>query len=310
VTFPSRLDDAAGLPISVSVVVASYNSSATIRRCLDALTRQDTVEAYEIIVVDSSTDDTAEIISREFSEVSLCRSTSRLFPGDARNIGVTRARGSILAFTDADCVVTRSWVTQIADAHDRSQHAIIGGAVDNGNPESYVGWASYFLEFTSWMPHRPSGEMVEIPTTCLTMKRWLFDTYGPFIEGTYCSDTAFNWKARRNGYSPFFCPAISVAHINTTGLGRFLARKAFHGKSFARVRTFEQRFSVMQRAVYVLLMPVLPLLLFARIAQRAPHSGARAVKFALASPVVFCGLLAWTCGEMLGYLSPAYGRQR
>jgi glycosyltransferase involved in cell wall biosynthesis len=296
--------------ITVSVVVASYNSRSTIRRCLDALTRQDTEDAYEIIVVDSSTDDTAEIISREFDGVSLRRSMSRLFPGDARNVGVRHARGAILAFTDADCVVTPGWVAQIADVHRRSQHPIIGGAVENGNPDSYVGWASYFLEFTSWMPHRPSGEVVEIPTTCLTMKRWLFDTYGPFIEGTYCSDTAFNWKVGRNGYSPFFCPAISVAHINTTDLGRFLARKAFHGKSFARVRTTEQRFSVFRRAVYVLLMPVLPLVLFARIARRAPHSGARAVRFALASPVVFCGLVAWSWGEMLGYLSPADARQR
>jgi hypothetical protein len=34
---------------------------------------------------------------------------------------------------------------------------LIGGAIDNGNPDSYVGWGQYFSEFSRWMPRTVSG---------------------------------------------------------------------------------------------------------------------------------------------------------
>ncbi|HYP26430.1 MAG TPA: glycosyltransferase, partial [Blastocatellia bacterium] len=48
----------------VSVIVPSYNSARTIRACLDAILGQETGSSYEVIVVDSSTDETAEIVGR------------------------------------------------------------------------------------------------------------------------------------------------------------------------------------------------------------------------------------------------------
>jgi GT2 family glycosyltransferase len=294
--------------IKLSIIIASYNARTTLEKCLRALESQPDQEVFEVIVVDSSTDGASHLVAQQFPHVRLFTCAERKFPGDARNIGVSKATGAIIAFTDADCVVDRNWVRHILQAHANTPHPIIGGAVDNGNPESYIGWAYYFCEFSQWMPQTALGYMVEIPTTCLSVKRWAFDTYGPFLERTYCSDTAFNWQLGKQGFQPLFVPSIRVSHINITRLGNFLRRKVFHGTCFARVRMAEQEFSVWQRLVYVLLCPLLPFILWRRIASRVFRKGMYVKQFVLSWPLVFLGLVGWSWGELCGYLQGPYIR--
>ena len=135
----------------LSVIIASYNSRGTIGACLKSLESQASPESFEIILVDSSTDGTPEYVEQDFPVVKIIRFPERKFCGDARNIGITKANGEVVAFIDADCLAGPSWVEEILRAHDSSDLAI-GGAIANGNPESYVGWAAYFTEFSKWMP--------------------------------------------------------------------------------------------------------------------------------------------------------------
>lgn len=179
---------------------------------------------------------------------------------------------------------------------------MIGGTIDNGNPESLVGWAYYFCELSAWMPGTPAGPMIEIPTGCLSVKRWAFDRYGPFLEGMYSSDTAFNWRIAEDGHRPLFSPSMRVAHINPTGFRDFLARKAFHGRSFATMRVDERGFSRMRRAIFAALSPALPIVLALRNIRNVLVRGCYRKQYVGAFPLVFLGLTAWSWGELLGYL--------
>ena len=284
----------------VSVIVASFNAADTIERCLSALEGQECEQPFEVIVIDSSKDGTAEVIRRGYPRVNLHTFEERKFPGEARNLGVERSEGEILAFTDADCVPDRRWVQEILDSHRRPD-PVIGGTIDNANPESYVGWAYYFCELNQWMPGTPAGPMVDIPTGNLSVKRWAFDKYGPFLEGTYSSDTAFNWKIAGDGHTPYFVPAMRVGHLNVTDLGDYLRRKVFHGRCFAGVRVAERRFSLVRRLAYVPLSLCLPLLLSYRAIRNVLARRHYLREFALSFPLVFLGLAAWSWGELLGY---------
>ena len=72
--------------IRLSVIIASYNSAQTIGRCLDSLQDQMDSDDVEVIVVDSSTDGTARIVSERFPKVRLYTFSERRYPGDARNL--------------------------------------------------------------------------------------------------------------------------------------------------------------------------------------------------------------------------------
>jgi glycosyltransferase involved in cell wall biosynthesis len=294
--------------ISLSVVIPAYNARATIVRCLRALEPQTQRADVEVLVVDSSTDGTAALVAREFPAVRLWSFPERKFPGDARNYGIAQARGKILAFTDADCEVERQWIDQMLAAH---QHAdpIIGGAVTNGSPRSPVSWGYYFCEFSGWLPHLPAGPREEIPTCCLSIKRWMFDRYGPFLEGTYCSDSAWQWKVGEAGYVPRFVPTIRVAHCYQERLLVWLRHAVQHGRAFARVRVRERRWSRARRLSYAVGAPLLPVVVFWRIARRVWTDRAQRRRFVVVWPVVLVGVLAWVWGEARGYVE-SLGYQR
>jgi glycosyltransferase involved in cell wall biosynthesis len=285
---------------TVSVIIPSYNSRSTIAACLGSLREQRCPTPFEVIVVDGSDDGTADLVAGRFPEVQLHTSLQRKLPGDARNFGVSKAQGEILAFTDADCVADPRWLAEIIHAH-RDPDPAIGGTIDNGNPRSYVGWAAYLSRLSRWMPQRSRRRMTEVPTGCLSLKRWAFERYGPFLERTYSEDTALSWKLSRAGLPPVLNPSIKVSHINRTDLGDFLGHQVEHGRYFARVRACEEGFSRARSIAFVLLSPLLPLLLFSRTARRVVGNGRYVRQLVLGSPLIFLGHVAWSIGECVGY---------
>lgn len=285
----------------VSVIIPSYNSRATIERSLTSLLNQECDEPFEVIVVDSSRDGTAELVAQTFPSVKLVTSAERKYCGAARNIGVSKARGEIFAFTDADCIAPRFWVSNIIQAH-MSECPVIGGAVGNGNPESYVGWAYYFSTLTQWMPGTPRGMMRDIPTTALTVKRWAFEIYGPFLDVNFSSDTSFNWKVIKDGQALLFEPSIMVFHINPARLRTYLKREVVRGMHFAVIRAEAEEFSLLRRIAFAAICPALPFLLYWRAARRVVEFRNYLIQFVLTSPLTFLGLVLWSFGEMIGYL--------
>ena len=97
-----------------TIVIPVFNMADTIGRCLESITALDyDPEAFEVIVVDNmSTDETREIVAKFPVKVL----EEKVFQSSyaARNTGIAAARGKLIAFTDADCVVDRAWLDEIA----------------------------------------------------------------------------------------------------------------------------------------------------------------------------------------------------
>jgi len=286
----------------ISVIIASYNSSKTIEGCLKSLEEQTTELEFEIIVVDSSNDGTGELVERKFPYVKIYQSQERRFPGDARNIGISLAKGKIIAFIDADCRAEKNWIKEILRAHE-SPHPVIGGAIANADPKSYIGWAAYFCEFSNWMPGVQHGWLDDIPAANISYKREIFDLYGRFIEGTYCSDTEFHWRLGKDGHRLLFVPSILVSHSCIDKLERFLRHEVFHGKCFAKVRVHAQDFSRGKRLAYVLFSPLIFIRLFLKAGLNNINNRVYFSNFLRSLPLLTLGIICWSFGEFLGYLS-------
>ena len=101
----------------VSVIIPVLNEERTIRECLVSLLGMDyPPERREILVVDNgSTDRTAEIV-KSFP-VRYLRE-ERCGISYARNRGIEASKGEILAFTDADCVVTTGWLRELVQGFE------------------------------------------------------------------------------------------------------------------------------------------------------------------------------------------------
>jgi len=292
----------------LSVIIVAYNARQTIVQCLQALEPQLITPDFksEVVLIDSSNDGTADLVQTQFPWVRLLRFSERLLVGNARNRGVALARGNILAFTDADCVAAPNWLVELVAAHRTHETPAIGGVIAHTESGGVIAWANYFCEYSQWLPQPKTQAMVDIPGACYSVKRWAFERFGPFLEDTYSSDTAFNWRLERAGYKTLFVPRIRVSHISLYNLKTLLLKKIRHGSYFARVRTSERKLTWLQRLGFEAAMPVLPFLLFYRRAllvfQHPPYIG----PFFISAPLVWLALLAWSIGEAQGYWAGSY----
>jgi glycosyltransferase involved in cell wall biosynthesis len=112
----------------VSIIVPVYNGSRTIDDLLASLLALDyPAERHEILIVDNkSTDDTRERVQRY--PVTLLEETEIQSSYAARNRGIEAAKGEILAFTDADCVVEPTWLKRLLADHKEPRWGGFAGA--------------------------------------------------------------------------------------------------------------------------------------------------------------------------------------
>lgn len=136
--------------MKISVVIPVYNAQGTILDCLQSLNGQEELP-YEVILVDNnSTDGTIKKIEENLPRLDklkiLIISESKKGPAAARNKGIRIARGEIVAFTDADCIVRKNWIKNILYRFDKDDKLIgIGGKVESYKPDTYVGkFISFF----------------------------------------------------------------------------------------------------------------------------------------------------------------------
>lgn len=100
----------------VSVVIPAYQASATLAGCLAGLEHQRFARArFETIVVDDGSLDTTSEVAAQFVGVRVVRRVNG-GAAAARNTGWRDARGTWIAFIDADCVPSSGWLTGLIDA--------------------------------------------------------------------------------------------------------------------------------------------------------------------------------------------------
>jgi len=103
---------------SVSIIIPTYQGASRIGKCLDSLLAQVQGRNIEIVVVnDGSPDNTVEAVGR-YPEVRLITQLNA-GPAAARNRGALEASGSIILFTDDDCVPMPDWLDAMLEPfHD------------------------------------------------------------------------------------------------------------------------------------------------------------------------------------------------
>ena len=101
----------------VSAVVPTYNRKEDLKKCVMALVTQTyPQDKFEIIICDdSSIDGTKEVVDvlrSKNKNIHYLLSKENLGPAHARNLGIEKAKGEIIAFTDDDCIPASNWIEE------------------------------------------------------------------------------------------------------------------------------------------------------------------------------------------------------
>jgi glycosyltransferase involved in cell wall biosynthesis len=277
----------------LSVIIPAFCADATLPRVLETL-RPQIGPGTEVVVVDSSGLEHAAQLERAQPWVRVIGLPDRVLPGEARNLGADAARGSLLAFLDADALPGPTWLTGLrASLADAEGAAAVAGAVHNGTPNDAVGTTSYLLEFSEWTPGR-RGPPPHGATCNLLVERTAFEAAGGFCEDVWPGEDTILTVPWGRAKRLLFAPEAPVWHLNRTALGDLLRHQYRLGRSFPavcdRVDFPHGRFSRWPLLVFA------PGLRFGALARRLSNQPALLREATRVSPLLGLGLAAWTAG--------------
>lgn len=109
----------------VSVIIPTRNRPEILKVCLEHLLKQE-YPTFEVIVVDNSTDKRTQDILSLFPSIQNIKISQ---PNLARNIGIEKSSGKILAFIDDDSIVRPGWLMNIVAGYVDDSVGGVGGRV-------------------------------------------------------------------------------------------------------------------------------------------------------------------------------------
>jgi len=110
--------------VKVSVIIPTLNRLDMLRRVLASVEKQST-QPREVIVVDGgSTDGTVEFVNSLGAHVIYIRQKGMFLP-NARNCGILKSTGEIVAFLDDDPIPSYDWLEEIIKTYEMDE--MVGG---------------------------------------------------------------------------------------------------------------------------------------------------------------------------------------
>ncbi len=222
-------------PPRISVVICAYNAERTMDACLASL-RELQYPNYEVIVVnDGSTDRTLEI-SERYPEFRLFSQENKGL-SVARNVGMEKADGEIVAYTDSDCVVDPDWLTYLAYVFVHKGFVAVGGPnlppPEDSAVAAYVaaapGGPTHVLVDDEVAEHIPGCNMAFTKKALLEIAG--FDP----LHRAAGDDVDLCWRLQNQGYPIGFSPAAQVWHFRRNTIKAYLKQQMGYGQAEAQL---------------------------------------------------------------------------
>lgn len=199
----------------VSIIIPVFKDVENLRVCLRALDRQEyPTNDWEIIVVDNEPSESVRDCVAEFPRASYVIET---MPTQfaARNTGLERCRGEIIAFTDADCIPDSRWLVEGVELLVNTPNCgLVAGHIDvfpaiegQANPVE-------LFEIITALPQEELVTKLKFGATAniFTFKK-IFEAVGlfsPFLPSG--GDLEWGRRVSGAGYEVVYAPKAIVKH--------------------------------------------------------------------------------------------------
>ncbi|AFY91600.1 glycosyltransferase family 2 protein [Chamaesiphon minutus] len=114
--------------MSISIILVNYNGAEFLAECLNSLAKFINADCEVIVIDNSSTDNSVEIVRTRFTWVRLICSEVNLGFGKANNLAVERSQGKYLLFLNTDTLLTENTPQILAAYLDREPDVAAIGA--------------------------------------------------------------------------------------------------------------------------------------------------------------------------------------
>ncbi|RLF31403.1 MAG: hypothetical protein DRN08_07965 [Thermoplasmata archaeon] len=230
----------------ISVIVAVRNEEDYIQKTLDSLLDQ-SIEFYEIIVVDGDSEDrTLDIVKeyqRRYPEKIRIFRNSKKRQVFGRNIGIKNSKGNFIVYIDGHTYAEKNWLEALYKTLKNSGSEIAGVGSIHRSPESetFLQKAidnvlrSFLGGFRS--SYRFSDDLREVITAPFVMyRREILEKLDLYDEKMlYGEDFDLNYRINKMGYKILLQPEAVTYYIKRKTLRGFVYQMYKYGKGRAYI---------------------------------------------------------------------------
>jgi hypothetical protein len=278
----------------LTVIVGSLDAGAHLPSCLESLQSACAGLDAEILVVDGSADSTLEAVRTRFADARFIAMPRGTLVPALWGRGLREARGKVVAFTIAQCRVGTEWARTLIDGI-RTGAAGIGGPLDVLPGTSATGRATFYLRYSAWLassdgPAREiAGDNAAYDHAALKAAR--SDVGEAFWE------VEAHERFRELGRTLVMRSRATAWFTDDTRLLTMAARRFAHGRHSG---AFRVRQGIRTRWQMVGGAPLVPLVLFARVARRVARVRGHVPRFVTSLGAFLVLASAWAVGEAIG----------
>ncbi len=241
-------------PSKVSVIVPTYNAEDTIGPLVESLLRLDYPDFEVIVVNDGSKDRTREILRRY--PVQVIDQPNR-GASAARDAGLRKASGEIVAYADSDVSVTRDWLRNLVQPFsDPTVGATTGQTIFLRN-DQIASWLRS-LDIERRNAHRGTSTGLANGPNSAFRRALLLEVGGFDPRWYHAEDTEVSYRVRQKGYTIRYVPSAVVHHIPEGNWRNYLRKRYRDAKAFTRVLSRYARRAVLDDDFVSLGMKVQP----------------------------------------------------
>lgn len=297
----------------LSIVVTIVDGGTFTRDFLDALRRLEDAPPLEIIVpFDASVEaglawrhDYGEVQFLELGEIVPERPITseagqhELFDR-RRAAGLAAAQGDLIAILEDRGHPTADWAWTVVRLHRDLDAAVIGGAIDCKEPTSLLNWAFYVTDFGKYGRPFDSGSVSWVSDVNVTYSRQILEDTRHLWRNRY-REPVVHWFLIERGETLFLSNELVVEHTRPRTTLRELLPERFHwGRLFGHIRAMHV--SGWRRLALSLAGPLIPPVLWVRHGMVQASKG-RLLRYLKALPLIMVLTIAWTMGEVWGYIT-------
>jgi len=226
-----------GKPVTLSVIIVSYNTREMTLTCLDTLFERLSDLDAEVWVVDNgSQDGSAEAIRARFPQVKMIEMDRNLGFGGANNRAMEKANGRFFLLLNSDAFPHAGAVKGLCDfLETHPDVGAVGPRLDN--PDGTLQKSCYrfpspmraiaenmllvsaFPNNPLWGDYRAFEHDTRlyvdfVSGAAFLIRREVFEKIGPFDEGffVYAEETDWQLRMHKNGWKVAFIPDVTVVH--------------------------------------------------------------------------------------------------
>ena len=212
--------------MKISIIIPIYNSSLTLKECLDAVL-DSSFKNFEVIIVSDNSPDNSVAIARQY-QCKIIELPKNKGPAFARNKGAQVSAGDILLFIDSDVIIKNDALKYLNDMFCKNEIDAIQGIYSHKPTyESIV--TQYQMSYNCyyiWPKNKKYASTLS--TCCLAIRKKIFLNLKGFntnIKRASAEDEEFGYLLIDQGYKILISRELNVEHRVNYNIRHFIKKK-------------------------------------------------------------------------------------